>query len=99
MDKDTISTYFSQFGEVVNCSIPVNKSLNRPKNFCNIKFNERTAFLKTLDKKQHQMGEKIVLVTEFVEKMKGIKKLVTVLVVERNKPSYETRIPRQAVIR
>jgi len=73
MDKDMISMYFSQFGKVVNCTIPMNKALNRPKNFCFVKFDERTAVLKALDKKQHKMGEKYILVTEFVEKEKAKK--------------------------
>jgi len=73
MDKDQITMYFSQFGLVVGCTIPMNKVLNRPKNFCFIKFNERTAVLKALDKKQHKMGEKYILVTEFVEKEKAKK--------------------------
>ena len=76
MDKDTISIYFSQFGEVVSCSIPVNTVLNRPKNFCFIKFDERTAVLKALDKKQHKLGEINIKVTEFEEKNERNKKTV-----------------------
>jgi len=67
MDKDKISMYFSQFGKVVSCIIPVNKVLNRPKNFCFVRFSERDAVLRALDKKHHQMEEKTIFVTEFVQ--------------------------------
>ena len=61
MDKDTISMYFSQFGKDVSCTIPINKVLNRPKNFCFVKFNERECVLKALNKKQHKYEEKLFL--------------------------------------
>jgi len=67
MDEQMISMYFSQFGKVASCVIPVNKILNRPKNFCFIKFSERDAVLRALDKKQHMMGKQIIMVTEFNE--------------------------------
>jgi len=67
MEKETISMYFSQFGKVVSCVIPVNKVMNRPKNFCFVRFSERDAVLRALDRKQHKMGEKSIFVTEFVQ--------------------------------
>jgi len=71
MDEQMISMYFSQFGKVVSCVIPVNKILNRPKNFCFIKFAERDCVLRALDKKQHMMGKQIIMVTEFNANKQG----------------------------
>ena len=68
MDKEQIKMYFDQFGDVDSVTIPMNTTLNRPKNFCFIKFLDRTSVLKALDKKQHKMGEKFIMVTEFVDK-------------------------------
>ena len=68
MDEGQIKLYFEQFGDVENVRTPMDTTLNRPKHFCFIEFKERTSVLKALDKKQHKMGEKLIKVTEFVEK-------------------------------
>jgi len=68
MDKELIKLYFDQFGDVETVTIPMNTTLNRPRNFCFIEFKERTSVLKALDKKQHMMGEKLIKVTEYIGK-------------------------------